>query len=522
MERFEKSAADGGWQITLFGGLRLWRRAVQPAGEPEWVPVPARFKTTKARLLLTYLAWRAGEPNSRESLADLFWPDAPTDSARNSLRDALSGLRTALASAGLPAEILVTDRATVALDPAAVRPPLTVDVRLFEDALRQAENRARPREERITRLEAGIRLHTGPFLAGEYDPNAENEWIARARADYADRHDAALCLLSTLCAEEGDAPAALRYAEQALKNRPDDETRARRVRTLAERVQELQELNEAVPPAPVAPAEARTRPAPEVTEPAIPLATADAPPARAASSRPVHRVLPVAAGALAVVASGVAVTLASGRRRDRPRAASSLTTSPVGQPRPAPLSTPYPVDPAGKPLTEAEYRTEFERLRVTNRAARPSERLEAGKRLMEVATALHNGGIGDGRLAVACFDQARVLFEGCGESGLVPGAYLGIAKASALRGDQERARFAIREAERRLRLPNHLPWRAEVRMGAGETALDIGLYAEARRLLSGALAERRADQDHYRKLSRPGFSPGEVPVGVRRDVGRCQ
>jgi DNA-binding SARP family transcriptional activator len=52
--------------------------------------------TGKVRALLAHLAVKADRPHRRETLAGLLWPDYPERSARASLRNALSDLRTAI------------------------------------------------------------------------------------------------------------------------------------------------------------------------------------------------------------------------------------------------------------------------------------------------------------------------------------------------------------------------------------------------------------------------------------------
>lgn len=71
--------------------------------------VPVRLTQRKALALLAYLTL---EPSAhqRQKLADLFWPDSPTDVGRAALRNALSQLRQELGSC---ADRLVTQRATV-------------------------------------------------------------------------------------------------------------------------------------------------------------------------------------------------------------------------------------------------------------------------------------------------------------------------------------------------------------------------------------------------------------------------
>src|SRR5438270_9276761 len=50
----------------------------------------------KARALLAFLAARAGQPVTRERLADLLWPYQGSEQARHSLRNCLLELRKAL------------------------------------------------------------------------------------------------------------------------------------------------------------------------------------------------------------------------------------------------------------------------------------------------------------------------------------------------------------------------------------------------------------------------------------------
>ena len=50
----------------------------------------------KARALLAFLAAQAGQPVTRERLADLLWPYQGSEQARHSLRNCLLELRNAL------------------------------------------------------------------------------------------------------------------------------------------------------------------------------------------------------------------------------------------------------------------------------------------------------------------------------------------------------------------------------------------------------------------------------------------
>jgi DNA-binding SARP family transcriptional activator len=85
----------------------------------------------RARAVLAYLAFNPG-PQPRARLAARFWPDVLDESARASLRVALTELRQAL---GPAAGCVLATRDTVALD----GPDLNVDTRAFQQALDEGD-----------------------------------------------------------------------------------------------------------------------------------------------------------------------------------------------------------------------------------------------------------------------------------------------------------------------------------------------------------------------------------------------
>src|SRR2546429_531878 len=102
--------------LTLLGGLQA---RLEPGGA---VALPMK----KGQALLAYLAVPIGKAHPRGKLAALLWGGIREESARNSLRQALFGLRKVLVPTSPPALILEGD--TVALDREAVN----VDVAEFE------------------------------------------------------------------------------------------------------------------------------------------------------------------------------------------------------------------------------------------------------------------------------------------------------------------------------------------------------------------------------------------------------
>ena len=143
-------------EIRLAGGLSLRADGAELA-------LPA---SKRARAVLAYLALNPG-PQPRSRLAARFWPDVLDESARASLRVALTELRQAL---GLAAPYVAATRDTVALD----GPDLTVDVREFQ--------RASDEGDALRALE----VCGGPILDG-----FDEEWAIEARDEHMHRLAAA-------------------------------------------------------------------------------------------------------------------------------------------------------------------------------------------------------------------------------------------------------------------------------------------------------------------------------------------
>ena len=153
-------------EVRLTGALAL------RANGAELAPPASR----RARSLLAYLALHPGR-HGRAQLAARFWPDVLDESARTSLRAALSELRRAL---GPAADQLLADRDTVALEAA-------VDTRAFAAALEAGD------------AAAALTASRGPILDG-----FDDDWAHDARRAHSERLADVLELLAAK-AEPGDA-----------------------------------------------------------------------------------------------------------------------------------------------------------------------------------------------------------------------------------------------------------------------------------------------------------------------------
>lgn len=143
--------------LTFLGGLRTQLESGEPLNLP----------TRKALALVAYLALPVGQPHSRDELAALLWGGGSEDLARNSFRQALFGIRKALAVTGQPA--LVLEGPTVILNKAAV----DVDVAAFEREAAEGTREA---------LQRAADLYRGDLLAGlaVQEPPFE-EWLQAER-----------------------------------------------------------------------------------------------------------------------------------------------------------------------------------------------------------------------------------------------------------------------------------------------------------------------------------------------------
>jgi len=154
-----------------------------------------------ARSLLGWLATHPGN-HPRGVVAAALWPDVTDESARASLRTALSAVRDSL---GARAQIaLAADRQTIGL---GAMPEVSIDVREF-DAL----------------LDAG---HPAQALAaigdGELLPGLDSDWVLRERDRHRDRVGDAMAQLARDARAAGDRDTALTWLKRRAGLDPFDE-----------------------------------------------------------------------------------------------------------------------------------------------------------------------------------------------------------------------------------------------------------------------------------------------------------
>jgi DNA-binding SARP family transcriptional activator len=173
--------------------------------------------TPRLQALLAYLLLHRAAPQSRHRMAFLFWPDSPEAQALTNLRNLLYRLRHELPDAD---RFLHVDRNTLQWRSEA---PFEVDIGRFEGALDRADralkgdlNGARS-DRAVARaaLEQAVALYEGDLL-----PSLYQDWIAPERERLRQAFERALGRLVRLLEDQQEYDAAIRYAQQLLRQDP--------------------------------------------------------------------------------------------------------------------------------------------------------------------------------------------------------------------------------------------------------------------------------------------------------------
>jgi predicted ATPase/DNA-binding SARP family transcriptional activator len=202
---------ESGLSIRMFGGLDVRRD-----GEPI-----AQFAYDKVAALLAYLVLEPAIPQSRDRLAELFWPEQLNNEARHSLRQALFQLRQALGEDGAATPLILATRTTIQRNPEAI---LSSDVAAFDAYLDSGaiSQSTEPRGRRTQPLVEAAALYEGELLPGLSlgDSEAFEQWLQGKRERYHRQAVAALGQLAHEYEQQGDYEQALPYARRLVELEP--------------------------------------------------------------------------------------------------------------------------------------------------------------------------------------------------------------------------------------------------------------------------------------------------------------
>jgi DNA-binding SARP family transcriptional activator/tetratricopeptide (TPR) repeat protein len=151
--------------------------------------------------LLAVVAAAGGHGISRDKLLSLFWPDSDTDSARNSLRQALFTLRRELRC-----EALFLGSSDLRLNPETVRS----DIQDFIDAIASGD------------FALAVRAYEGPFLDGVHVDGAPDfdHWAEAERSRLRACYQQALESLAHAASDRGDSAAAAEWWRKRAVSEP--------------------------------------------------------------------------------------------------------------------------------------------------------------------------------------------------------------------------------------------------------------------------------------------------------------
>src|SRR5215472_6632200 len=172
-----------------------------------------RIRSSRALVLVAFLALHAGSPQPRQRIAGLFWPDSADAQALTNLRRELHHLRQVL---GDEPSLVVTARDLCWRDTTTCR----VDLRDFDTERKAAlaAVAAGDDEEVLARGTAAIGSYRGDLLPGVYD-----DWLLDARSEL-ERQCVDLCdLVSAARARTGDLAGAVEAARRRVQLQPLEE-----------------------------------------------------------------------------------------------------------------------------------------------------------------------------------------------------------------------------------------------------------------------------------------------------------
>lgn len=201
-------------QISLLGSLYVW------AGET----IHQKFESNKVRGLFAYLVAEMDKPHSRESLAELFWPETSTQAALANLRYALADLRKVIGDNKARPPYLLISRESLQFNAGS---NCELDIAGFKELIKSNN---------IDKLKQAVALYRGDFLEGF--PSIENEifeeWIILKREQFKQQTVEALRLITEYHERCGEYQQALPFARKQIELEPWlEETYQQLMRVLA-------------------------------------------------------------------------------------------------------------------------------------------------------------------------------------------------------------------------------------------------------------------------------------------------
>ena len=212
-------------EIFLLGSVKF-----QLGGED----ITDSLRTKKERAILAFLAEEPPQPQSRQKVAEFFWPDRPENYARMNLRQALLGIRKPFNSEENLLNYLRIDEETLRL----IHKNTWRDTAVFSELMLGVKSHVHQHlhtcHDCLGRLGQAIELYRGDFLEDLLlgDVTAFQEWIIYHRERHFRTMLEALQLLTKIYYKQGNYDQAYGYAWRYVDLAPMEEPAHRLLMTL--------------------------------------------------------------------------------------------------------------------------------------------------------------------------------------------------------------------------------------------------------------------------------------------------
>jgi len=187
---------------------------------------PIEVVSNYVRALFLFLVIEKQHPHRREALAEMFWPDKPEGVARNSLKQALSNLRSGLGERSARSPFLLVARDEIQFNQSSL---YWVDIEEFVEFVENAANHHHEDALKCSTcknwLLRAVELYRGDFLADFYLPDNQdfNDWIILKREAYQRKMSDVLCRLAQIHEARGEFVGASDYCRQLAALEPWNE-----------------------------------------------------------------------------------------------------------------------------------------------------------------------------------------------------------------------------------------------------------------------------------------------------------
>ncbi len=201
--------------------------------EDQWIT--RKFRTDKERALLAYLAMEGERPISRETLAELLWPERYEGVGRTNLRQALLGVRKAIDDIGAEQPLLLVNDENIQLNRKA---SYWLDTGAFSTRFHANYNHQHTAFASCALCAQGMQeavdLYRQDFLDGLFvdDSQAFQEWVVFHREQYQRYLLNMLDHLGEFYQNLGELEIAQKYAWMHVKRAPMEERAYRRLMEL--------------------------------------------------------------------------------------------------------------------------------------------------------------------------------------------------------------------------------------------------------------------------------------------------